>query len=92
MTLGFAESGRATCIDFNSLSPAALAERRLRSRSNGVVPGKINQFGWLAAIAQRRQPGDIKQGRAVVDLLPLERALDTHASIRLRLVSWVRPV
>ena len=48
MTLGFAD-GRVTSIDFNTLSPAALTEDSFRPDGEGNVPGRVNQFGWLAA-------------------------------------------
>ncbi|MBI1357141.1 MAG: twin-arginine translocation signal domain-containing protein [Acidobacteria bacterium] len=49
MTLAFADSGKVTSIDFNTLSPAALTEDRFAPNADGTVPGQINQFGWLAS-------------------------------------------
>ena len=49
MTLAFAETGKVTSIDFNSTAPMAMREEQFTPDAAGVVPGKVNQFGWLAA-------------------------------------------
>jgi gamma-glutamyltranspeptidase/glutathione hydrolase len=49
MTIAFAESGEVTSIDFNSTAPKGLRKNSFSPDADGKVPGRINQFGWLAA-------------------------------------------
>ena len=49
MTLAFADTGKVTSIDFNSIAPAALRDDYFTVDENGQVPGKVNEHGWLAA-------------------------------------------
>ena len=49
MTIAMADSGEVVSIDFNTLSPEALAEDRFAPRPDGKVEGQVNQWGWLAS-------------------------------------------
>jgi gamma-glutamyltranspeptidase/glutathione hydrolase len=49
LTLALANRRKVTSIDFNSAAPAAMRADTFKPDANGQVPGRVNEFGWLAA-------------------------------------------
>ena len=43
------KSGKVTCIDFNSAAPSAMRADTFKPDSEGKVPGRVNEYGWLSA-------------------------------------------
>lgn len=48
-TVALAGTGRVTCIDFNTLAPAAAHGAMFKPDRDGQVPGEANRYGWRAA-------------------------------------------
>ena len=44
-----ADGKRVVCIDANSAAPAAARADMFRPDAKGIVPGRVNETGWLAA-------------------------------------------
>ena len=49
LIIAYADGKRVTCIDANSAAPAAARPDMFKPDAQGVVPGHVNETGWLAA-------------------------------------------
>lgn len=49
MTIASADGKKISSIDFNSAAPAAARADMFRPNDKGEVPGRVNEYGWLAS-------------------------------------------